>query len=290
MSPLSSDPTHSSGPTRRSVTAGALWSIPVISAAVGAPLAAASMTPATPVSPQPCSSVTMFTLTSIASNPTTLMASSPTGKASTVRITSVLAPGTTTEIDGKSYNLTQDGTVWWAGGSSDFANEVPLRYFEPGVLILNQRRAGAVSTSDVRFPGTPAPGLEAQTLTFEFLDEEGKPFDPFDVRLTVLNITSGVVSETSYWPLKFWSTVGFSVTPTSISSRGGAAGVGAGTVADPFRRATNWEPAVPLTPRYDTFTFRSFPSGSSLVYSQHGGYQGWHSSAITGLGFGSRDC
>ncbi|MDY0914271.1 hypothetical protein [Rathayibacter festucae] len=290
MSPLSSDPTHSSGPTRRSVTAGALWSIPVISAAVGAPLAAASMTPAP--SPRPCTSVAMFTQSSVSSNPLTLTATSPTGTSSTVRITSVLAPDTTTTptTDSTNYNLTQDGTVWYAGGSSDFANEAPSHIFDPGVLLLNQRRAGQASSSDVRIPEVPTPGPDAQTLIFEFFDAAGKPFDPVDVQLTFLDISSSAHSDTAYWATTWWSTVGFSVAPASISSRGGDAGVGAGTVADPFRRATGFEPNLTGAPRYDTFSFRSFPSGSSLVYSQHGGYQGWHSSAITGLGFGSRDC
>ncbi|ROQ15563.1 hypothetical protein EDF54_0427 [Rathayibacter sp. PhB93] len=280
---MSTHPSDSSGPSRRTVTAGAMWSIPVVSAAVAAPLAAASTLP--------CTSTAMFTQSSMSLNPLTLTATSPTGTSTSVRITSVLAADTTTTptTDSRSFNLTQDGTVWFAGGSTDFANEGPLDYYEPGVLLLNQRRAGQVSTSDVRIPEVPTPGSDSQTLIFEFFDVDGKPFDPTDVQLTFLNITSRA-DDDLYWALRFWTSVGFSVAPTSITTRGGAAGVGAGTVADPFRRATKNEPARPLAPRFDVFTFASLPSGSALTYSQFGGYQGWHNSAITGLGFRTSDC
>ncbi|MCJ1702438.1 MULTISPECIES: hypothetical protein [unclassified Rathayibacter] len=281
---MSTHPSDSSGPSRRSVTASAMWSIPVVGAAVAAPLAAASTLP--------CTSTTLFTQSSMSLNPLTLTATSPTGTSTSVRITSVLAADTTTTptTDPRSFNLTQDGTAWYAGGTFQFANEVPLSFYEPGLLLLNQRRAGRVSTTTENVPEVPTPGSDSQTLIFEFFDADGNSFDPTDVQLTVLNISSDATSLGLYWALKSWSTVGFSVAPTSISSRGGAAGVGAGTIADPFRRATAGERAVPLAPRYDTFTFRSFPSGSSLVYSQFGGFQGWHSSAITGLGFRSSDC
>ncbi|ROQ15562.1 hypothetical protein EDF54_0426 [Rathayibacter sp. PhB93] len=282
---MSTHPSDSSGPSRRSVTAGAMWSIPVVSAAVAAPLAAASTVP--------CTSTTMFTQSVVsATNPLTLSATSPTGTTSTIRITSILAADTTTTptTDSRSFNLTQNGTVWYAGGTPQLAIEAPLDFFGPGLLILNQRRAGRVSTPTETVPEVPTPGSDSQTLIFEFFDADGKPFDPTDVQLTFLNILSDAASTGLYWALKSWTTVGFSVAPTSISSRGGNAGVGAGTIADPFRRATADERSLPRTPRYDTFSFRSLPSGSSLVYSQFGGLQGWHNSAITGLGFRTSDC
>ncbi|ROQ65190.1 hypothetical protein EDF36_0693 [Rathayibacter sp. PhB152] len=282
---MSTHPSDSSGPSRRSVTAGAMWSIPVVSAAVSAPLAAASTLP--------CTSTTLFTQSVVsATNPLTLSATSPTGTTSTIRITSVLAADTTTTptTDSRNFNLTQNGTVWFAGGTDRQAYENAVDYFGPGLLILNQRRSGPVSTDGAITTEVPTPGSDSQTLIFEFFDADGKPFDPTDVQLTFLNILSDATSLGLYWALKSWSTVGFSVEPTSISSRGGNAGVGAGTIADPFRRATAGERALPRTPRYDTFSFRSFPSGSSLVYSQFGGFQGWHNSAITGLGFRSSDC
>ncbi|QHC60042.1 hypothetical protein [Rathayibacter sp. VKM Ac-2760] len=290
---MSSAPSEPSGPSRRSVSAGALWSIPVVSAAVAAPHAAASTAP--------CTSMTMFTPSSVATNPVALTATSPTGTRTTIRITSILAPDTTTTTTsrdnssntapGTSYNLTQGGTVIYPGGSVDFVNESATRFFEPGVLLLNQRRAGQVSTAGGELiPEVPTPGPPSQTLIFEFLDADGKVFDPVNVQLTFVDITSRVVRDEFYWAAKSWSSVGFSVAPTSISTRGGDAGVGAGTIADPFRPATKLDETARNTPRFDTFTFRSFPSGSSLVYSQFGGYQGWQSSGISGLVFDASDC
>ncbi|QHC64158.1 hypothetical protein GSU69_16680 [Rathayibacter festucae] len=282
---MSTHPSDSSGPSRRSVTAGAMWSVPVVGAAVAAPLAAASTVP--------CTSTTMFTQSVVsATNPLTLSATSPTGTTSTIRVTSILAADTTTTptTDSRNFNLTQNGRVWFAGGTDREAYEMPEDFFGPGLLILNQRRAGPVSTTNAVTTEVPTPGSDSQTLIFEFFDADGKPFDPVDVQLTFLNILSDAAKPGLYWALKSWTTVGFSVAPTSISSSGGNAGVGAGTIADPFRRATADERAFTPTPRYDTFSFRSLPSGSSLVYSQFGGFQGWHNSAITGLGFRTSDC
>ncbi|TCL85617.1 MULTISPECIES: hypothetical protein [unclassified Rathayibacter] len=267
------------GPTRRSVAASAVWGVPVVSAAVAAPLAAAS--------PAPCFSTTVFPPASVASDPTVLTAISPGGAVSTVRITSVLAPGTTTESQGRSFDLTGEGSVWIGEETGPPPSETVARAgepgaFGPGTLLLNQRRAGALTQ-------TPSPGSDSQTLTFRFFGADGRPFDPLDVRFTFQNITS--LSDLSLpWVAGWWTTIGFSLAPTSISAQGSDPGVGTGTVADPFRRSTSFEPVLVNDPRFDTFAFDVLPSGSTLTLSQHDGQQGWHSTALTALRFRARDC
>ncbi|MCJ1689376.1 hypothetical protein [Rathayibacter sp. VKM Ac-2927] len=267
------------GPTRRTVAASAAWSVPVVSAAVAAPLAAAS--------PAPCFGTTVFPPTSVASDPTVLTAISPGGAVSTVRITSVLAPGTATGSQGRSFNLTGEGSVWIGEEAGPPPGETVARAgapgaFGPGTLLLNQRRAGALTE-------TPSPGPDSQTLTFRFFGADGRPFDPLDVRLTFQNITS-LADSSLPWVASWWTTVGFSLAPASISAQGPDAGVGTGTVADPFRRSTSFEPVLVNDPRFDTFVFDVLPSGSTLTVSQHDGQQGWHAIALTALRFRARDC
>ncbi|QHC60045.1 hypothetical protein [Rathayibacter sp. VKM Ac-2760] len=271
---MSQHPSDPAGPTRRSLAASAAWSLPVVSAAVAAPLAAAS-----PVS---CLSTTMFTPTSVASNPTVLTALSSTGVLSTVRISSVLAPGTTTETRGQDFDLTRDGSRWASNGDPSAVGEVVLRDYPDGSLMLNQRRAGPIEEE-------PSPGSDLQTLTFEFLGADGRPFDPTDVRLTIQNITSFAVPNDP-WLVDWWSTVGFSVPPASISAMPGHPGAGAGTVADPFRRDASTDLGIFGGALVDTFIFRTFPSGSTLAFSQHQGQQGWHAIALSALSFVSRTC
>ncbi|MDY0914272.1 hypothetical protein [Rathayibacter festucae] len=267
------------GPTRRTVAASAVWGVPVVSAAVAAPLAAAS--------PVPCFSTTVFPPTSVASDPTVLTAISPGGAVSTVRITSVLAPGTATGSQGRSFNLTGEGSVWIGEEAGPLPGETVARAgapgaFGPGTLLLNQRRAGALTE-------TPSPGSDSQTVTFGFFGADGRPFDPLDVRLTFQNITS--LSDSSLpWVAGWWTTVGFSLAPTSITAEGPDPGVGSGTVADPFRRTTGFEPVLVNDPRFDTFAFDVLPSGSTLTVSQYDGQQGWHAVALTALRFRAPDC
>ncbi|QHC64159.1 hypothetical protein GSU69_16690 [Rathayibacter festucae] len=271
---MSQHPSEPTGPTRRSIAASAAWGVPVISAAVAAPFAAAS--------PTSCVSTTMFTPSKVASNPTVLTAVSPTGVLSTVRITSVLAPGTTTETQGQDFNLTRDGSRWIGSFQPGSLTEKVVRNYPAGPLMLNQRRSGPITD-------TPSPGSDAQTLTFEFVGANGRPFDPTDVRLSIQNLTSGV----SYglpWVTNYWSTIGFSVEPAAISSPGGRPGAGRGTLAEPFRRDEETSSYDPSGGLVDIFTFRTFPSGSTLTYSQHEGQQGWHASALSALSFVSRNC
>ncbi|NQX15570.1 hypothetical protein [Rathayibacter sp. VKM Ac-2857] len=256
------------------MAASAAWSVPVVAAAVAAPLASAS--------PVFCRSATMFTRSTVASNPTVLSAVSTTGVPSTVRITSVLAPGTTTETEGQSFNLTRDTVVWSGFAERRSSYEAQGRGgWVPGSLVLNQRRAGSTA-------GTPTAGSPAQTLMVEFFDKDGRPFAPVGAELTFSHIDSRA-APSAPWFVSSWDTVGFSTPPVSISSRGGSAGTGAGTVADPFRRATGDEPAGG-EPLFDTFAFDVLPSGSTFVCGQHEGRQGWQSLALSALSFRSTDC
>ncbi|NRG40654.1 hypothetical protein HRK28_06930 [Rathayibacter sp. VKM Ac-2835] len=265
---------ESSPPSRRAVMGSAAWGIPVVAAAMAAPSASAS-----PVS---CRSTTMFTTSAIASNPTVLTAVSPAGVVSTVRITSHLTPATTTETEGQSFNRTRDTVVWDGFVQRTRSYEAQARRgWEPGSFVLNQRRGGPVSE-------TPTPGPPSQTLALQFFDASGRSFAPLDVRLTISDITSAS-PPSGAWFTSHWDTVGFSSAPTSISSEGGDAGTGAGTLADPFRRATGGEPSGG-TPRLDTFAFDVLASGSVLVCSQHEGRQGWQSLALSALSFRSTDC
>ncbi|MCJ1674795.1 MULTISPECIES: hypothetical protein [unclassified Rathayibacter] len=267
-------PSAPAGPTRRTIAASAAWSLPVVSAAVAAPLAAAS--------PASCRSTAVFTQTSVASNPTVLTAVAPGGAVSTVRIDSALAAGTTTATQGRDFNLVRDGNRWASGGSLSAVSEVVVRNYPAGSLMLNQRRSGPI-TED------PSPGPDAQTLTFTFVGPDGRSFDPTDVQLSIQNITSD--TNPGYpWLLSWWSTVGFSVRPASISSTAGHEGVGTGTAEDPFRRAASSDAGIIGRALIDTFTFGAFPSGSTLTYSQHQGHQGWHASALGALSFVSYNC
>ncbi|MCJ1683758.1 hypothetical protein [Rathayibacter sp. VKM Ac-2928] len=255
------------------MTAAAAWSAPVAAAVISAPLAAASTAVL-------CDSEVDFRRTRNAGGDTaTLLAVSPTGAVSTVRIATVVAPNTTTGTQGTSYNLTQSDQGW-GGGTRDGVNtEVMFTYGVGGALVLNQRRAGPIGE-------LPSPGVDSQTLTFQFFDPQGNLFDPVGLQLEFIDITS---QKRVPWPQTHWDALGFSVAPTAIQRDGISEGVGAGTIADPYRRATEDETTLPFL-RSDGFSFDAFPSGSTLTYTQHDGRQGWHSIYLSALRFRSDVC
>ncbi|ROQ15544.1 hypothetical protein EDF54_0407 [Rathayibacter sp. PhB93] len=273
MSP-SSTPTP--GPSRRTVSAAAVWSAPVAAAVIAAPLAAASTAVL-------CESAVAFRRTSNTGGDTAvLLAPAPSGAVSTVRITSVLAPGTTTTTQGQSYNLSQSGFGWQGrvGSTALESREERFSGSAPrGALGLNQRREGPITT-------LPSPGSDSQTLTFQFLDPQGQVFDPVDLQLEFFDFTS---LSRQAWVPTHWDAMGFSVAPTAIVQDGLYAGTGAGTLADPYRREGDNLPTVDVFKK-DVFSFASFPSGSTLTYTQHDGRQGWHSVFLTGLSFRSAVC
>ena len=275
-SPSSPSLSSSVGVPRRSVSAAAAWSVPVAAAVFAAPLAAASTA-------VPCTSTAAFVPSGAGStggDTAVLQSVSSSGAVSTVRITSVLAPDTTTTTRGVSYNLSQGGSGWAGTSIGRVVVEQSFSGFGPaGALVLNQRRSGPLSE-------VPTPGSDAQTLTFQFFDAQGALFDPVDVRLEIFDITS--VRSTS-WLSSYWDAVGFSVAPTSIEKDVQSAGVGAGTIADPYRRATETEPTTEVQ-RTDVFSFDVLPSGSTMTYTQHDGQQGWHFIALSGLSFRATDC
>lgn len=266
--------TPAPGLSRRSLTTTALWTVPVVAIATGAPLAAASTAP--------CTSVTQFAATNASGNPAVLGATSASGRTSTIRITSTLAAGTTDLSGGTRYNMSQNGSGWAGNAPGGVPSEYSFSGFGPaGALVLNQRREGDLAV-------LPTPGSDAQTLTFEFRDADGALFDPVDFQLTVFDITSN--TDANSWVPTYWDAVGFSTEPTSIATSGSLPGAGAGTLADPFRRATGNEYTTAGVTRSDTFHFGVFPSGSTLTYTQHDGRQGWHFVSLTDLRFGADDC
>lgn len=273
MSP-SSTPTP--GPSRRTVSAAAVWSAPVAAAVVAAPLAAASTAAL-------CDSAVAFDQTSNTGGDTAvLLAPSSSGAVSTVRITSVLAPGTTTTTQGRSFNLTQSATFWggnYGDTDLDIIEQQKSASVPEGALVLNQRREGPITT-------LPSPGSDSQTLTFQFFDPQGRVFDPVDLQLEFWDFTSRARPE---WLLSHWDAVGFSVAPTAIVQDSLFAGTGAGTLADLYRRVGGDDPTITFF-KNDVFSFASFPSGSTLTYTQHDGRQGWHSLFLTSLQFRSDDC
>lgn len=270
---MSQRPSDAPGIARRTLTATAAWSIPVVSVAMAAPLASASTSP--------CTSVTQFSASNAGGNPAVLTASSTAGGTSTIRITSVLGAGTTDTTNGISYNMNVDGSGWAGNAPGGVASEYAFSSFGPaGAIVLNQRREGPITE-------TPDAGSDSQTLTFEFRDAAGALFDPVDFQLTIFDITSN--TDTGSWLPNYWDAVGFSTAPTSISANGSSAGEGTGTTTDPYRRATGSEYTT-STPRSDTFHFGVFPSGSTLTYTQHDGRQGWHFISLTDLRFGAEGC
>ena len=267
-------PSEAAGPTRRDVAASAAWSLPVVSTAIAAPFAAAS--------PATCRSVAMLPPSRPSLRPPLLTAVAPSGVVSTVRILSELAPGTTSLTQDEDFNLGWDGGRWASSGDPSSVGEVVVRNYPAGSLMLNQRRSGPIAEE-------PSPGSDRQTLTFEFIGPDGRPFDPTDVVLTVQNLTSSATPGYP-WLINWWSSVGFSVAPVSITSTAGHPGAGAGTVQDPFRRAAPTDVGIIGGVLVDTFTFGVLPSGSTLTYSQHEGQQGWHASTLSALSFVSRNC
>ncbi|QHC60049.1 hypothetical protein [Rathayibacter sp. VKM Ac-2760] len=271
---LSSTPTP--GPSRRTVSTAAVWSAPLAAAVIAAPLAAASTATL-------CESAVAFRRTDNTGGDTAvLLAPAPSGAVSTVRITSVLAPGTTTTTQGQSFNLSQSGTCWTGEfGATDLeSSEVQASGSAPrGSLTLNQRREGPVTT-------LPSPGSDSQTLTFQFFDPQGQVFDPADLQLEFYGFTA---KDREAWTPNHWDAMFFSVAPTAIVQDVLFEGTGAGTPADPYRRENGDAETGPYF-QNDIFSFDVFPSGSTLTYTQHAGRQGWHSVFLASLSFRSAVC
>lgn len=254
--------------SRRTIVTAAAWTIPVISAATAAPLAAAS----TPL----CTGTATASAVAVAGNPSEWTATVP-GSATTytVRAVSTLGPGTTTTQNGISHNLTDDGAGWNGEAAADGSDDYEFSGFgAAGSLVLNQRIDGTTAPASTLAP--------TQTLTFEFVDSTGAAFTPKNFELTVFDISSVA---NSGWRATYWDAVGFSVTPESITPSPASAGVGAGTLADPFHREGDNE-FTPLDSDFlDVFRFASFPTGSTMLYTQNGGAQGWQFISIAGLKF-----
>ncbi|PPG28628.1 hypothetical protein C5E10_13655 [Pseudoclavibacter sp. RFBG4] len=260
-----------SGVSRRTIVAGAAWTAPVIAATIAVPSAAASDNCPTGTF------TTQFTTGQGAGNPIILQATSPdTAEIYTVRITSVLDAGTTATQNGSTFNMSQSASGWNGGWAADGSEDYIFNDFgQAGALVLNQRKTGTTSPS-----GT---GADGQQLTFEFFDSTGRTVSPSNVQFDIFDISSG--ANLPAWRPHYWDAVGFSVPPTSIvSAPGGDTGMGSGTIANPFGRSVGTL-STGSGPWRDQFSFASFPSGSTMRYTQLDGRQGWHFVSISGLRF-----
>ncbi|WP_146077829.1 hypothetical protein [Pseudoclavibacter sp. AY1F1] len=186
------------------------------------------------------------------------------------------------------FNMGVSGSGWNGGYADDGSQDFPFSGFgENGALTLNQRVKGS---------SAPASGaVPLQTLTFTFQDPSGATFNPTNFEITVFDISSGNVLNPAPgltgWRGSYRDAVGFSTPPTSITNGGSALpGAGSGTLADPYHRATADE-ATPGTLDFaDTFSFASFPSGSTMNYTQVGGTQGWQFISISQIKFDVTVC
>lgn len=197
---------------------------------------------------------------------------------------------------GHNLKTTNSG---WTGGQADNGDwDWVASGFAPpentGAIVLNQRVAGMTES-----PWLPtSTGTDRQTLTFEF-QKDGVEFDPSGLSLDIFDITSAKptpssVAERTFWRGTYWDAVGFSVTPTSIESTGGlyGTGAGAGTLTQPYRREGENQPTNSASGLHvmDRFEFDSFPSGTQMEFTNHGGTQGWHFISLAGLKFDVGNC
>lgn len=284
---------------RRTVVRGAAWTVPVIAVAAAAPLAAAS-------APNPCVPVSFIIKPENSQAPAdqtvVLSSSDSAGNVYSVTISSV---ATSTTAIGQSnpsvpytaFNMNTSGNGWNGTSRTDGSRDYIYTGFAPsagaGAIVLNQR--AAVSPEPT---GTEPLGLDEQTLTFMFT-KNGVVFDPVSLSLDIFDITSvsragSAAPGTGAWREGYWDAVGFSTKPATIVYTGTVAtysGAGAGTFADPYRRAG--ENQLTLgggNVVSDSFTFASFPSGTTMKYLNYGNERGWHFISISGLSFQVEDC
>lgn len=290
------------GISRRLVVKGAAWSIPVIAAATAVPMAAASA--------PPCSPVTFPIMPgdqTTAPEPQSVSLSTQGPDGSTYVVTISSAASTTTTVgqsgglDGlpyTSFNLTTSGNGWAGNVAPDGSQDYTFGGFLPptgGAIVLNQRAA-----VDPEPSGTAAIGSDLQTLTF-VITKDGEVINPANFSMEIFDITSYVgVIPPGGDPYggngrgAYWDAVGFSLAPTSIAFTGspGAAttGSGTGTLADPYHRSGSQEATPGSGYVSDTFTFATFPSGSTMQYSNYDGMVGWHFIAISSVTFDVPGC
>jgi hypothetical protein len=254
--------------SRRTLARGVAWSTPAIVTATTVPALATS---------KRCEPlVAELTASPTVENPVTFTARAPQGRAYTIEVASTKDNASTEYTqDGRTFNMTRSRSGWNGGGSADGSRDRVFEDFTPvGALVLNQR---STAISD---------GRPSQTLTFTFLDPAGAVFEPYQVAVEVIDISSAF-SHT--WRSLYWDQVGFSVTPSSISSTR-SPGVGEGSLARPFRRAGNSETTARGFEYRDTFSFDSVPGGTfSMQYSNYL-YKGWQFIAISSISFAAEEC
>jgi len=207
------------------------------------------------------------------------------------------------------YNLSTAGRGWQGGEADDGRWDTQYVDFAPGAgagaIVLNQRAAVSPEPQ-----GAVPLGADLQTLTFTFT-RDGQIFNPTNLSMDVFDITSAFSEPRPNtnpgdggpwhpnagpegWRWNYWDAVGFNVQPSSMAYIGDVAaytqGAGAGTLSDPYRRVDGSQPTRAGGVVSDRFTFASFPSGSTMQYSNHDGRRGWHFISISGIRFDSGGC
>lgn len=224
------------------------------------------------------------------------------GDTYTVTISSTLSATTTTGQSSaasggvyQGFNLSTAGSGWNGDVADDGSGDYTYNGFGPGAgvgaIVLNQR-----SSVDPEPDGVSPLGSDVQTLEF-VTRKNGVVIDPENFTIDIFDITS-VFGEpgsppNSGWRALYWDAVGFSVEPASITPSGTFSygpGVGSGTLASPFRRAGEIEPTVADGYIEDKFFFDTFPSGSTMQYTNHAGARGWHFISISGISFEMGNC
>ncbi|GAA2899067.1 hypothetical protein [Microbacterium esteraromaticum] len=251
--------------SRRTVVRGFAWSVPILAAAAAAPAWAVSG----------CRTfTTSFTTSSTVQNPTRLPATDGTRNL-TVELTAVSGANTTVTQNGQTFNMTRSASGWNGGWSDDSAGDWVFTDFGPaGSIVLNQRSTTDASNQPI--------GSPTQTVTLTFLDGS-TPVSVSNLRIDVYDITS---ANTPRWRDSYWDAVGFNIAPSSIlPAPGKDQGLGAGTIADPFRRSTAGL-STGTGPYQDRFTFTTVPSsGLQLRYTSHQQKSGWQFISIAGITF-----
>lgn len=314
MTDLTTDsPSGTRGVSRRAVLKSAAWATPVVAAAVAVPQAMASTQP-------PCTPVTFTILPdqpSPESQSVTLTASDPLGNIYTCTISSTIGANTVIgqsrpstgdanwpEVGYTTFNMNTTGSGWNGGEADDGRWDRVYTGFGPTAIVLNQR-----AKVDPEPNGMVPLGADEQTLTFAFT-MNGAPYDPENLSVDIFDITSVKFTPRpntnpgdgsgwhpnagpTGWRVNYWDAVGFSVPPSSIAFTGASPygpGVGAGTIADPYRRANEHEPTVSSGVTSDRFTFPSFPTGTTMKYTNWNNTRGWHFISISGIQFDATHC